>query len=58
MHDLKPCAFCGVIDAKVVQTTENQDFGEEVFMVVCPCGESTDYFYFREEAVAAWNKPA
>ena len=58
MDILNPCASCGRTDAEVVQRTENQDYGEEVFMVACQCGDSTEYFYLRDDAIAAWNKPA
>lgn len=52
---MKPCPACDRTDAEVVQTMEIGDYAEEVFMVVCQCGNSTDYFYSPEKATAAWD---
>jgi hypothetical protein len=55
--ELKPCRSCGRTTAEVVQTEETGDYAEEVFRVVCQCGDSTEYFYIPEDAIASWNAP-
>lgn len=53
---LKACPFCGLRDAAVAPSTDEEDFEGEVFWSVgCSCTAYVGPWSSEAEAVAAWN---
>lgn len=50
-NELKPCPFCGGVNARVVR------YNPEGFTTECPkCASRTDFYDEPEKAADAWNK--
>lgn len=62
MQELKPCAFCGHDEARVIVVDKVTDAGAEgatvpIFAASCPyCGAAGSMELSYDEAVEAWNR--
>lgn len=48
-----PCPFCGSVK---IHSIDPDEFIPTYRLICADCGAGTDYYYTKEEALAAWNR--